>query len=279
MSYIILRSRRFSKAVRRFFQSGHQVAKVFRSGHSLLERKGSHSDIVMRLRKLQLKVTQLLLYVKDHLVHVLSIAQGSHRELGTYYMDTSLIVHVAALLDDLSATESCGMTLNVIDGFRWQIEMIYRELLAKEVSGELQTFEEAILPFVSEAYGHSVRAVEVLEADNCGFLSGLVVPLVCSGRVGRPSFYIPQCVIAHLLRNRLSVPKIAESLDVSISTVRRHMVQFGLSVQETYADLSDSEVSEIVSNVNLKFPTWGVPKSQEVFCSRTTVSLAYRRQP
>ena len=135
--------------------------------------------------------------------------------------------------------------------------MIYRELLAKEISGELQTFEEAILPFVSEAYGHSVRAVEVLKADNCGLLSGLVVPLVCSGRVGRPSFYIPR-VISHLLRNRLSVPKIAESLGVSISTVRRHMVQFGLSVQETYADLSDSEVSEIVSNVNLQFPTWGV---------------------
>lgn len=168
------------------------------------------------------------------------------------------MVRVAALVDDLSAIESREMTLDVIDGFRWRIEMVYRELLAKEVSGELQTFEEAILPIVSEAYGHSVRAVEVLEADNCGFLSGLVVPLVCSGRVGRPSFHIPQRVIAHLLRNRLSVPKIAEILDVSISTVRRHMVQFGLSVQETYADLSDSEVNEIVSNVNLQFPTWGV---------------------
>ena len=166
-----------------------------------------------------------------------------------------MIVRVAALVDDLNAMESCEITLDVIDGFRWRIEMIYRELLAKEVSGELQTFEEAILPFVSEAYNHSVRAVEVLEADNCGFLSGLVVPLVCSGRVGRPSFHIPQRVIAHLLRNRL---KIAEILDVSISTVRRHMVQLGLSVRETYADLSDSEVSEIVSNVNLQFPTWGV---------------------
>ena len=166
-----------------------------------------------------------------------------------------MMVSVAALVDDLNAMESREITLCVIDGFRWRIEMIYRELLAKEVSG---TFEEAILPFVSEAYGHSVRAVEVLEADNCGFLSGLVVPLVCSGRVGRPSFHLPQRVIAHLLRNRLSVPKIAEILDVSISTVRRYMVQFGLSVRETYADLSDSEVNEIVSTVNLQFPTWGV---------------------
>lgn len=168
------------------------------------------------------------------------------------------MIRVAALVDDLNAIEVGEMPLDVIDGFRWRIEMIYRELLAKEVSGELENFEEAILPFVSEAYGHSVRAIELLETDNCGFLSGLVVPLVCSGSVGRPSFHIPQRVIAHLLRNRLSVPKIAEILDVSISTVRRRMVQFGLSVQETYADLSDSDVSEIVSNVNSQFPTWGV---------------------
>ena len=72
-----------------------------------------------------------------------------------------MIVRVAALVDDLNAMdrntmESREITLDLIDGFRWQIEMIYRELLAKEVSGELQTTEEAILPFVSKAYGHSV---------------------------------------------------------------------------------------------------------------------------
>ena len=48
----------------------HEVAEVFRSGHSLRERKGNHGDIVLRLRKLQLSSLDKVFLVKDSLVLV-----------------------------------------------------------------------------------------------------------------------------------------------------------------------------------------------------------------
>ena len=186
---------------------------------------------------------------------------ASHRSVEFQVMEVSVIVRLVALVEELDTCEVGEVSLDVMDGFRWRLEMIYRELLAKEASNELHSIEEAIVPFVSEAYCHSVRATEILEADDSGergFRSRLTVPRVCSGGVGRPSFQISKCVIAHLLDNRLSVPKIAEVLDVSVSTVRRRMVHYGLSVQDTYAGLRDTEVDELVMSVNLQFPTWGV---------------------
>ena len=92
VSKAVTRSRRFSKAVtrsRRFFQSDHKVTKVFpkrsqghggfskrSQGHGgvskrsqITERKGNHSDIVLRMRKLLSRILPCI-FVTSCLSHL-----------------------------------------------------------------------------------------------------------------------------------------------------------------------------------------------------------------
>ena len=52
-------------------------------------------------------------------------------------MEVSVIVRLVALVEELDACKVGEVSLDVMDGFCWRLEMIYRELLAKEASKSL----------------------------------------------------------------------------------------------------------------------------------------------
>ena len=76
---------------------------------------------------------------------------------------------------------------------------------------------------------------------------GVTAPINCDGSVGRPAFVIPCSVLQHLLEIHLTVPKISKLLGVSVSTVRRRMAEYGLSVRDTYSDIGDEELIALSS--------------------------------
>ena len=75
--------------------------------------------------------------------------------------------------------------------------------------------------------------------------------------VGRPSFEIPCEQLSYLIENHFSVPQIATMLRVSIRTIRRRMSEFGLSIRAQYSDISDSDLDQIVREIQQQFPTCG----------------------
>ena len=85
-------------------------------------------------------------------------------------------------------------------------------------------------------------------------MSILQVSSSSSGNVGRPKFDIACDQLQHLLQNGFSVPDIANLLDVS---VRRRMTCFGLSVRETYSQISDDELEDLVREIQQDHPNWG----------------------
>ena len=56
-----------------------------------------------------------------------------------------------------------------------------------------------------------------------------------------------------LLEHRFSVPQIADMFGVSVSTIRRQMSDYGLSVGATYADLDDNELDRLVREIQHLF--------------------------
>ena len=50
---------------------------------------------------------------------------------------------------------------------------------------------------------------------------------------------------------------MAEVLGVSLSTIRRRMREFGLSVTALYSQVSDQELDEVVSEIKHDFPNCG----------------------
>ncbi len=167
------------------------------------------------------------------------------------------IVHsLRVLISDLNA--SGELRPDVADGFLWRIEMIYRELVAKEVMGVLEPTECAALEYVRQAYQMFSAVVDTFSwRRNASGAHNSQAPIVQAGNVGRPSFQIPSLQLEYLIQNRLSVPQIANIVGVSVSTVRRRMTEFDLSIRETYSSMLDVEVDAVVARVQQQFPTWG----------------------
>ena len=50
---------------------------------------------------------------------------------------------------------------------------------------------------------------------------------------------------------------MASIVGVSLSTIRRRMTEFGISISSQYAQLSDEDLDELVSTIKDEFPTCG----------------------
>ena len=90
-------------------------------------------------------------------------------------------------------------------------------------------------------------------SDGC---CGFAVPLT-SGRIGRPKYIIAQEQLEYLLSIGLSCPDIADVLGVSLSTVRRRMNEFGLSITALYSNINDYELDTLVREIMQEFPNCG----------------------
>ena len=50
---------------------------------------------------------------------------------------------------------------------------------------------------------------------------------------------------------------IANSLDVSVSTVRRRLRDNGIDLDQTYSEISDVDLDQLIRNIRLHFPRLG----------------------
>ena len=75
-----------------------------------------------------------------------------------------------------------------------------------------------------------------------------------SGERGRPRAIVSREMVDHLISNRFSVRQAAQLLQVSGSTLRRHMHEFGITVRSTYSTMNDSQLDCIISQVQSQYP-------------------------
>ena len=129
--------------------------------------------------------------------------------------------------------------------------------LARELLEELDEFEHEAMECVAEAYSLLFCYVKRVSLDPPPRLQLRQSPVILSGDVGRPSFEIPYCQLEYLVHSHFTVPQIATMLEVSVSTIRRRMLSYGLSIHQTHSNLSDAELDAIVSDAQHLFPGWG----------------------
>ena len=142
------------------------------------------------------------------------------------------------------------MSVDRAKALEWRIELVYRDLIAKEVAGELVSEEQEVLPIIAEAYLHLrelVQSIELLPPPGSQ-------PFQVIDGVGRPSYHISYHQLDALISMHLSVPQIARVIGVSVSTVRRRMSEYNLSIRNTYSTISDAELDAIVQQ---QFHGWG----------------------
>ena len=172
------------------------------------------------------------------------------------------LVSIVADLGSLGDSEV--VSLDQADVYQWRVELVYRELLAREVVGGLDNGEREALPIVAEAYS---RMVQVLEDCELAVPESSQALVILDGHVGRPRFNIPFRQLEHLVSSNFSVPQIAGIVNVSVRTIRRRMLEYNLTIRGTYSNMSDVELDEI-AEVQQQFPSWGNRQMYGYFVSR-----------
>lgn len=146
------------------------------------------------------------------------------------------------------------ISLQWAEALERRIELVYRDMIAKEVSGELDSEEQEALPLIARAYSHLREFVERIELCS----PQTVQPIQClDGSVGRPRYEISFHQLETLIFMNLSVPNIAQIVGVSVSTIRRRMSQYNLSIRDTYSRISDADLDSVVLDIQTRFPGWG----------------------
>ena len=133
-----------------------------------------------------------------------------------------------------------------------QLEIAYREIVACQLYGELNSQQEQSVQYLAQAM--NLVSEEVTRALPRQYQTYSL----CSGGRGRPRFDIPRYQITSLLEIRFTVPSVALILGVLIRTVRRRMSDYNLAaVKVYYSDITDEQLDKIVEEIQMQFPTCG----------------------
>ena len=82
--------------------------------------------------------------------------------MGDSWIAQNLRAIIANLTDECSGS---GISLDAAEGYKWRIELMYRDFLAKEcLNGELHSSERIVLGYLSEAH-----------KEMCQYVDGLVM--------------------------------------------------------------------------------------------------------
>ena len=160
---------------------------------------------------------------------------------------------IQSTISDLDGmTEDSVVSIHRAEALEWRIELVYRDLIAKEMSGELEFAEQRALSLISEAYSRLRQFVQSIE-----LLSPSLELQFLDGSVGRPRFHISFNQLETLISTHFTVPQIAQIIGVSVSTIRRRMSEYNLSIRSTYSTMSDTYLDAVVSEIQTQFSGWG----------------------
>ena len=164
-------------------------------------------------------------------------------------MDEELLERVAGVcrrVKELLTSYEEDREPDKLDCLVFNVDRLYRLLLALNVSND-----------VKECVGAGLNLLEELNRSVCDDHFGYSPRTVPRNNSGRPRLDIRQEQLEYLLNLGFKCPKIAEVLGVSLSTIRRRMSEFGLSVTALYSSITDHELDVMVSQIKREFPNSG----------------------
>lgn len=144
------------------------------------------------------------------------------------------------------------LSLERLDYIQTEAERLLRVCLM--LSTNLPLFNQ-LLPSI-QVFAQTIAGIaNQLEAR--GGISGYH-PGFCSfsGR-GRPSINLTREMLEYFINNGFTAPQMASILHVSLSTIRRRMLIYGLSINSLYSSISDTELDRLVRGIQEHYPNCG----------------------
>lgn len=145
---------------------------------------------------------------------------------------------------------------NELDHLIYQVTKLYRlaKLMATSTDDALEEIGKSLS--ILEELQQVQNSMMIGAESNCS-IGGYGVQQVMNGCVGRPRLNVTKEQLEYLLAMGFSGPEISNAIGVSLSTVRRRMTQYGLTIGSLYSDITDQELDAIASQIKVLFPNCG----------------------
>lgn len=96
----------------------------------------------------------------------------------------------------------------------------------------------------------------LINGEDAQDLSSSQLP-VTQGELGQPKYVVSSQQLQTFTEMSLSVPKIAALLGISRRTVKRRLCVYGMSIKQSYSQLTDEELDSVVRSIKAKAPNVG----------------------
>lgn len=158
--------------------------------------------------------------------------------------------NISAVLNDVINKLQCRDYSVNIDFARYKIDWLCALLL--RVGGNL---EDSLLRYLLEAQ----RMLSIIDKDE-DICCSSSLPVTKTGFKGRPKF--------DLIDIGIKATDIAKMLCISEKTVYRRLEENGMSIRDTYANMTDQELDDIIKEVLHQFPNSGYKSMRGHLLSR-----------
>lgn len=181
----------------------------------------------------------------------------------------------------MQLAQICKMAEIVRDRLRAWINEILQQLASPNFDSDSQ---ESVFYRVETLYNTVVRfdGVNGVDGNIVNYLrqvrdslsshshssSARMADQIFTGQRGRPKYILPQEQLEFLVERRFSVPQISKLLGVSPRTVERRLSKYGMSIRQTYADLNDNDLDELVRCILRDFPNAGYKRMTGLLFAR-----------
>lgn len=141
-----------------------------------------------------------------------------------------------------------GIQHQNLDYFHFRLDNLQNLILR---CNKIYNIDDALISSIRSAVSICDGCVE----NSSGF--GYFAPKISSSARGRPKYLLTKPQLEYYLENDFNIPKIAEMVSVSQSTIKRRLKDFGLSIQSTYTLISDPELDRNIGEIISKNPNCG----------------------
>ena len=157
----------------------------------------------------------------------------------------ALVRRVEAVIRSVHQLGSDLFLVHASDGILTELQSLYQvvgrlSLVYGEQAGLLRCITSTIDLLVNHSAEGTVEDMETVQ-----------------GSRGRPSYFISEDQLRYFVDNGFSVPQISRLLTVSISTIKRRLRQYEISIEGSYTQIEEDELLRRKQALKQSNPTSG----------------------
>ena len=159
------------------------------------------------------------------------------------------------LATEVRRTVEDGINVERLDVIATMAERVLRGfvlMLAAYPTIQMESYVTS-MQFVVHTLNRILSSLEDQAMEPCGYHPTIVF----NGARGRPKILVTEGMLNYFFSHGFSASTTAMLLQVSLSTVRRRMDEYGIRVRDGYSSISDQELDRIITTVQHRNPSCG----------------------